>query len=133
MASPALPVDIEDLKVLVTISSDRAGQIFIDSADAIVQERVVPAGYLPRTVYLIELYLAAHFASYSGTDGGGLISVKVGQSEESYSDPTEGMNGIANSRFGLQALALDTKGVLTPLATGPLGAQFKVYGRDSRC
>lgn len=131
MASPTLPVTIEDLKVLVPTVSDAAAQIFIDSADAIVQEKVISAAYAPRTTYLIELYLAAHFASFSGTDGGGMIRAKVGMSEESYADPTEGMQGIANSRFGLQALALDTAGTLVDLTTRPVKAVFKVYGRDS--
>lgn len=131
MASPTLPVTIEDLKVLVPMVSDAAAQIFIDSADAIVQEKVISAGYAPRTTYLIELYLAAHFASYSGTEGGGLIRIKVGMSEESYADPTDGQQGIANSRFGLQALALDTAGTLASLAASPVKAEFKVYGRDS--
>ena len=130
MASPVLPVDIADLKVLVPSVSDAAAQIFIDTADAIVQSVGIPTAYTARVAYLIELYLAAHFTTLSAAQGA-LIASKVGNSQDQYSNPADMMLGIANTRFGLNALALDTKGLLSELATKPLKAQFQVYGRDS--
>lgn len=126
MASPDLPVTISDLKELVTGVNDTQAQIFIDSAHALVDGKITNVGYPLRTVYLIELYLAAHFAS-STVDSGGVISVKVGLSEERYSDPSN-MLGIAKTRFGQQALSLDTLGILNDLAASPVKAIFKVYG-----
>lgn len=126
MASPDLPVTSTDLEALVPGLNETQSQIFIDSAHAIVDGKITNAGYAPRTVYLIELYLAAHFASQS-IDSGGVIAVTVGQSEERYSDPSN-MLGIAKTRFGQQALSLDTLGILTDLAASPVKAIFKVYG-----
>jgi hypothetical protein len=126
MASPNLPVTVSDLNELVTGLSATQAEIFIDSAHAIVDGKITSVGYAPRTVYLIELYLAAHFALQS-TDSGGMISTKVGQSEERYSDPGS-MLGIEKTRFGQQALSLDTLGILSDLAASNVKAIFKVYG-----
>lgn len=128
MSSPDLPITIEDLKILVPGVSDALAQLAIDSADAIVQEKTVSAGYTARVVYLIELYLAAYFATYSNVSGaaGGLTRVRVGNSEEDYSDPGKGLSGIANSKFGLQALTLDTKNTLSSLSTTPVKGYFQV-------
>ena len=126
MASPDLPVTISDLKQLVTEINDTQAEIFIDSAHAIIDGKITGVGYAPRTIYLIELYLSAHFAISSVSDGG-VISVKVGQSEERYSDPSN-MLGIAKTRFGQQALSLDTLGILTNLSTNNVKAIVKVYG-----
>lgn len=127
MASPNLPVTIEDLKTLVTVSDAKA-QLYIDSADAIVSARGISSNYTARTTYLIELYLAAHFsvlASMVGSNGN-LTNIEVGNSRETYADPSKSLSGIANSGFGLQALALDTKGLLSEDAAKPLKALFRV-------
>lgn len=130
MASPVLPIEITDLQALVPTVNSVTGPIYIDTADAIIQAKGISTAYTGRVAYLIELYLAAHFATLSGGSGS-LIMSKVGNSQDNYADPTAAMLGIANTRWGQDALALDTSGLLTDLATNPIKAQFKVYGRDS--
>jgi hypothetical protein len=127
MASPDLPVTIADLQTLVPSVSNEQAQIFIDSAHALVDGKITNVGYTARVVYLIELFLAAHFATQSVGDGG-VIAIKVGQSEERYSNPAAALAGIAMTRFGQQALSLDTQNILADLAASPVRAVFKVYG-----
>lgn len=131
MASPDLPVTVEDLKKLVPTVSNDTAEIYIDSADAIVQGKLIPTYYSPETTYLIELYLAAYYATAGGLTGSGysgaLSMTKVGNSEERYADASKALFGIANNQWGQLALLLDTEGILASLAAKPLKAQFKVY------
>lgn len=131
MASPDLPVTKEDLKILVPSVSDAQADIYIASADAIVQEKLVSVGYKAETVYQIELYLAAYFSSAGMFTSAGLSGaqsmVKVGNSEERYSDASKALYGIANNQWGQLALLLDTKGILSGLATKPIKARFQVF------
>lgn len=131
MASPDLPVTVEDLKKLIPSVSNDAADIFISSADAIVQEKLIPTFYAPETTYLIELYLAAYFATAGGSAGSGFSGAmsmrKVGNSEERFADAAQALYGIANNQWGQMAMLLDTQGILADMAAKPLKAQFKVY------
>ena len=59
----------------------------------------------------ITLYMAAHFATLV-IEKGGLIRDEMGESEQEYRRIPAGVLGYNATRFGQQALALDTSGIL---------------------
>lgn len=130
MASPELPVTIEDLQILVPAVTVAQAPFFIDAADAIIKAKGIPQAYDARTAYLIELYVAAYYASAalpSAVVGNSVTQTKVGQSEERYSDPTVALLGLSSNKYGQMAIALDTLGLLSSLSTKAVKAQFQVY------
>ena len=130
MASPELPVTKEDLQILVSAVTDAQAPFFIDSAHSIILAKGIVGAYDGRTAYLIELYVAASFASSalpSAVVGNAVTQTKVGQSEERYSDPTVALLGLSSNKYGQMAIALDTLGLLTSLSTKAVKAQFQIY------
>lgn len=81
------------------------------------------------TLRSIELFLAAHFATLSW-EKGPLASVRIGEAQERYHDIYKG--GLAATRFGQQAILLDTTGKLGEMsksADSPMRrAEFSVVG-----
>ncbi len=97
---------------------------FIDTANVYVDTHLVPdAGHSDHMLEKIELYLAAHFVALT-TEQGGLTRKKIGDADESYANVFEG--GLKSTRFGLQALALDTSGILIAISQTKLKAEFRV-------
>lgn len=105
------------------------GQLFLDHASLVITERLtslVPPVSTAR-LKMIELYLGAHFATLA-VERGGLTSSKTGDSSDSYVNPLGNGNagdGFNLTRFGQQALALDTSGVLVGMTSKKM-AQFRV-------
>lgn len=124
-------VTAAEVKVLVeTGKSDADVGIFIDAANLIVNEEVVPKASMSEArLKLIELYLAAHFLTVT-EERGGLLSSETGQSAESYVGAFTSGVGLALSRYGQQAIDLDKSGVLSGMSGGTKKAQFRVVGGD---
>jgi len=78
---------------------------FIDTADLIVREDLLDKGLSNHRLRQIELYLAAHFTVLTD-EKGGVVSERAGQASESYRR-FEG-DGLESTRYGMQAIALDT-------------------------
>lgn len=88
----------------------------ITTADLIVTEdlgAVTPAISSARLTQ-IELYLAAHFAVLAW-EKGGVEDAAIGESKESYHRISTRSLGLTSTRFGQQAIALDTSGTLAAM------------------
>lgn len=108
-------------------------QLYLDAAYVIVDEELSTVGYSSDRLKLIELNLAAHFATNGPSVTGGTYTsgqleyIKVGSSEERYATMSNSSWGIATSVYGQIAMALDTSGKLAgQLASKPLKARFSV-------
>ncbi len=99
---------------------------FITSAHVLVSELLATSGLSNDRLKLIETYLAAHFALQT-YERGGIIKQKSDDSEDVYAAWTAGAKeGFAVTRFGQQAMTLDTSGKLAAASTGKLKAKFRV-------
>lgn len=95
--------------------SDSEVQGFIHDAELIIEEHV--KGHVDKHLLdVISKYLAAHFAALK--DRGAAVSRSaVGETTFSYEGDTN-KTGFASTRFGQQALALDSSGQLAAVDTG---------------
>lgn len=97
----------------------------INTASILVEEDLAGSGLSVQRKKLISLYLAAHFTTLA-LERGSLRSEKVGTSEETYRDTTgEGLN---STRWGQQAMSLDSSGILADNANPLPRAEFEVVG-----
>lgn len=103
-------------------------QQYIDFAHVIVTEDMANCPMTPERREMIELNLAAHFASQSVQMGisNGLSQMKIGQSEERYATLNDTNFGLAVSRFGQIAIMLDPCGILVEISTPRMKARFQV-------
>lgn len=114
---------VTDAEVKALIDTDRDTTPFIDTADLIVSEQLSGKGLTDARLKQIELYLAAHFAAIT-EERGALKSTKMGDSSDTY-DNQAGF-GLKLTRYGQQAISLDTSGTLSALGSGSLPALFRV-------
>ena len=113
---------VEDqLKQIIQVSG--SVQMYIDTAHTFVNEHVANLHTNDELVEKIELYLAAHFAAIT-EERGGLIQSEAMDALERYADVYEG--GLRSTRYGQQAIVLDTSGKLADLAQTKMKAQFRV-------
>lgn len=87
---------------------------FIELAYVLVDEHLADQGLSANVLCQIELFLAAHFFTLT-EERGGLVRSAVGESSETYADIYKG--GFKSTRFGQQAITLDTSGVLANLSS----------------
>lgn len=125
------PAELRAYASIPTTVVDATLQLYLDAANSIITDVLASAGYTSDRMKLIELNLAAHFATNGPANGsyssGMLESIKVGQSEERYTSLTSSQYGVATSIYGQIAMALDTKGLLAGLmASKPLKALITV-------
>ncbi len=110
--------------VTTDITDDVVTTNFIDTANLFVTTHLVPdGGHTAPMLQKIELYLAAHFVALT-EEQGGITRSKLGDADESFANVYEG--GLKSTRFGLQALALDSSGILNAVANTMLKAEFRV-------
>lgn len=98
---------------------------FIATATLMVDETLVGQGLSDARLIQIELWLAAHFVAVA-EERGALLGSNKGESEEEYGVKVgEGLN---MTRFGQQALMLDTTGLLAEQGTNTSvkKAQYRV-------
>jgi hypothetical protein len=118
----------EEVRDLVGAAADVAVLHHITDASLIVDEVLADCGMTPGRLALIEKYLAAHF-HVMATENGGIIREKVGESEVSYvgaNSRAGSSEGLKASRFGQQAIALDTCGKLLAMSSPKKTAQLRV-------
>ena len=113
-------------EVTAIVDTERHVTPFIDVAALIVDENLVGQGLSAARLKQIELYLAAHFTTVT-EEKGSLVSSKSGDAEDTYFTRELG-KGLAMTRYGQQALTLDSSGILSGLSklVGSLKAQFRV-------
>lgn len=96
----------------------------IDTANLFIDTHLVPNGTHGETILAkIELYLAAHFVALT-EERGGITRSKFGDADESFANIYE--QGFKSTRFGQQALAIDTTGILNSITTSNLKAEFRI-------
>lgn len=123
----ALVTSVEVQQIYPT-SEDLA--FFIGAADILVTEELANQGLSVNRLKQIELYLAAHFAVIT-LERGGLTRQRMGDSEDFYQLWTNNKIGLQATRFGQQAIVLDTSGTLAQLGTAKLQARFSFVGKRS--
>lgn len=121
-----MAISVDDLKHIIdTDMDDSALQSFIEDANLVVTEVLGPTPLSDARKDLITKYLAAHYVTIT-SENGGLKRSKLGEADESYV-VNVGDYGFGTTRFGLQAMALDSTGSLAGMtANKGLKAQFRV-------
>lgn len=124
---PTRVSEAEVKELLAPLAQNTSMTIFINQANMLVDEELVGKGLSDNRLKYIELNLAAHFATLA-VERGGLISQRMGDSEETY-ESTKGKAKYSSTRFGQTAISLDTTGLISK-ADNPGGfAEFKVIGQ----
>ena len=116
-------VNVSELKILTGSGDITELDSYIITASLLVDESLLTAGYSEARLKQIELYLAAHFAVL-GLDGGQIKSEKLGDASIAIAGKFE--TGLALTRFGQQAMFMDTAGVLRKLDASKGVAEFRV-------
>jgi len=111
----------EEVKELIKTSLDETS--FIETAGLLVDESLVGQGMSEARLKLIELWLSAHFVAIA-EERGALTKSEKGDSNEEYEIIVG--TGLNMTRFGQQAIALDTSGLLAEQASTMKTAQFRV-------
>jgi hypothetical protein len=122
-----MPALVDDADIKAIIDTQRDTTPFIATADLIVTEDLANAGLSQARLTQIELYLAAHFVCIT-EERGGVAAEKLGDASERYNAPATGkdIGGLATTRYGQQALALDTSGILKAKGKTTLSAQIQL-------
>lgn len=95
------------------VSQSAAVEAAIPVASTLVDEQLASKGLTESTMKSVELLLSCHFALLSAEDGP-KSSVRIGEASERYHDIYG--PGFKATRFGQQAMVLDTSGTLSALS-----------------
>jgi len=100
---------------------------FISNATLIVTEELSGKGLSADRLELITKYLTGHFIILT-IEQGGVRRSRTGAADESYVAPPPDRQGFATTRFGQQAIALDSSGTLASLVitSSMARAEFRV-------
>ena len=98
---------------------------FIEAAELVVSEDLAASTASVPRLELITKYMAAHFTVVS-FERGGLTRQKAGESADTYKTGLDSDQGYLLTRFGQQAVSLDTSGILALNATPKQKAEFRV-------
>lgn len=109
--------------VNTNIADDVINRNHIATATTMVDEHLVGVGLSDALLEKIELYLAAHFVALT-EEGGSLTRNKLGDADTSYANIYS--QGLNSTRFGQQALSIDSSGTLSRVAQTQLKADFRV-------
>jgi hypothetical protein len=123
---------IRDADVKALIDTKRDCTPFINAANVVVSEVLTGAGLSNARLDLITSYLAAHFCSIT-EESGGLVSVAIDGVKEQYTPIAsyrDALKGFQITRYGQQALTLDTSGKLGSMSANyGIQAQFKLLAQ----
>jgi len=116
-----------DVRAIVDLPASLSTTTFIATAVLLVNEELAGANLSQGRLDQIQLYLAAHFATIT-SERGGLTSQKVGPSEDKYAPSSRDLPtaGIGSTRYGQQAVSLDSSGRLASLGAGARKARVKL-------
>lgn len=114
---------VTDSEVKALIDTSRDTTPFITTAHLIITEDLATSGLSTDRKTQVELYLAAHFCAIT-EERGNLARHRKGDSSEEYK--MEIGYGLALTRYGQQAMQLDTSGTLRTLARKGQNASFRI-------
>ena len=118
-------VTSDEVKTLldgVGVNSDMT--LFIEQANLLVDEELVGTGLSDNRLRIIELNLAAHFAVVA-IERGGFTYQRAQSSGEGYVNDRSQVK-LSSTRFGQQAVAFDTTGILSAMDSPKGKAEFRV-------
>lgn len=115
------PTEVQ--RVIKTKLDDSDIYEHIQVANRLVTDLLVGKGMSADRLRDVELYLAAHFISMKDQDAGQTVSKSAGETEATYGGNLS--EALSHTRYGQQALILDTSGTLT--SVGMTRAQFRVF------
>lgn len=96
--------------------------LFIDIATNFVDAQLLSYGFSDTTLKYLETFLAAHFAVLA-LEKGALAEQSIGEAKEKYHNVYKA--GLASTRFGQQAITLDTSGTLAEIAAQAEGVPIR--------
>lgn len=114
---------VTDSEVKAIIDTERDTTPFITTASLIVTEQLADQTLSDDRKKQIELYLAAHFCAIT-EERGALARQRMGDASEEYK--IDAGYGLALTRYGQQAIQLDTSGTLRALTRKGQDALFRV-------
>lgn len=122
-----LRVSHEELRTYLRLhpNEDTDLHIFLDMANGLVSEELATSGLSDNRKKAIELNLAAHFATLA-LEKGGITRQRVGESEEGYRQDFSSRPNLSMTRYGQQAVMLDTSGALSGMNAPAGKAEFRV-------
>lgn len=114
MAIRVVPDDVR--RIIDTVKDDDAISFHIEVANGFTNYHLADSTAGEPILRLVELYLTAHFLAISDpSDGKGQIVREEIEGTSNYYNTKLG-EGLSSTRYGLQAVALDSSGVLATLA-----------------
>lgn len=114
-----------ELRALMQGTADTTDvSLYIGQASMLVNEELGASGLTSERLKYIELNLAAHFAVVA-IERGGFTYQRALSSEEGYSNDRRQVK-LSSTRFGQQAVALDSTGNLASLDAPGGTAEFRV-------
>lgn len=112
-------------QVAELITTTRDYDLFINMANTLVTKLLGSvSGLTAQQLVDIELWLSAHFIALV-EEGGGVLKEKTGTSSVEF-NPLSGAKGLGLTRFGQNAITLDTSNILGD--AGKQRARFTVLG-----
>lgn len=99
-------------------------QFFIQQATLIVDEDLAGQGISDARLKQIELMLAAHYTIIA-VERGGLVETETLNARDKYAVNSD-KEGLASTRWGAQAVVLDSSGVLASATSIQKTAQFRI-------
>jgi hypothetical protein len=118
-------VAISEVRTLLDGVADNSNvDLYIEQANLLVNEELAGTGLTDARLRLIELNLAAHFGVVA-IERGGFTYQQSMSSQEGYATDRSQVK-LSSTRFGQQALVLDSSGKLATLDSPRGTAEFRV-------
>ena len=118
-----MAVSSADVRSVIEIPDEVEVTSFIKTAKLIVEEDLADQGMSAARLDQIIIYLAAHFACLR-VERGGLRSSQTLNAKDEYQLNAD--KGLRSTRYGQQAITLDTSGVLASSAKAVGKAEFRI-------
>ena len=129
MVSQITADDVRNILEVPGDVSDDSLDAFANMAYIVVSEDLAGKGLSDARLTNIQKLLAAHFA-LAMTERGGLTSSRLGDAQDNYLTLSPMGNaqitGFQLTRYGQQAVALDSSGTLLSISKGRLSSKFSV-------
>lgn len=121
----ALRATVQQVRELIELNAEDSAirNNYLVTANAYVDQYLLDLSLSSTMLTQIELYLAAHFAALV-EEKGGLVQESMGASAGSVSDHYSA--GLGATRFGQQAMILDSTGTLAGLGAARIKAVFRI-------
>jgi hypothetical protein len=119
-----------DVRAYVEMESSTSTAPYITSASVVSDTYLAGKGLSELILTQIEIFLAAHFAVLA-VERGGIQRDTQGDAAQTYQSISEKLSGFMLTRFGQQAVALDSTKTLVGVGGVKLSATFRVVGDAS--